>query len=137
MDGATKRAQPTRTAVVGWIVYDVGNTLFFAGIVGLFFPLWITREMSGDDATLGYTLAVAMGFTLFLAPVVGALSDQLGRRRPFLVVGTIICVAATVFLGGSSMPLALGLFALVVVAISTANVFYNALLADVSTEDRG
>ena len=134
-DGETEREQPARPAVVGWIVYDVGNTLFFAGILGLFFPLWITRDLSGDDATLGYTLAVAMGFTLFLAPVVGALSDQLGRRMPFLVVGTLVCIGATVSMGGDSLALALGLFAVAVVSLNTANVFYNAMLADVSTED--
>ena len=134
-DGVTERERPARSAVVGWIVYDVGNTLFFAGILGLFFPLWITRDLSGDDATLGYTLSVAMGFTLFVAPVVGALSDQLGRRMPFLAIGTLACIGATVSMGGDSLPVALGLFAIAVVSINMANIFYNAMLADVSTEN--
>ena len=123
-----------RSAVVAWIIYDVGNTLFFTGIVGLFFPLWVTQKMSGDDATVGYTLAAAMALNLVVAPIVGAFSDQTGRRMPILAIGTFTGIVAVLLLGGDNLALALSLFALAVIAINTAAISYNAMLADVSTE---
>ena len=125
---------PKRSSVAAWIIYDVGNTLFFTGIVGLLFPLWLKNEQSGDDATLGFTLAVAMALMLVVAPIVGAFSDQGQRRMPFLAVTTFICIAATLMLGSDNLTLALSLFALAVIAINTADIFYNALLTEVSTE---
>ncbi len=127
--------QPRKSAVVSWIVYDVGNTLFFVGVMGLFFPLWITQDLGGDDATVGFALAVAMGLMLVVAPVVGAFSDQARRRMPFLAVGTFTCIAATLLMGTGGLFLALALFAVAVVAINTATIFYNAMLAEVSTEE--
>ncbi len=132
---SSEELKPKRSALVAWIIYDVGNTLFFTGIVGLFFPLWITREMSGDDATLGYTLSAAMALMLLVAPIVGAFSDQTRRRMPFLVVTTLTCSSATLLLGGDNLTLALSLFALAVVALNMADIFYNAMLAEVSTEN--
>ena len=126
--------QPRKSTVVSWIVYDVGNTLFFVGVMGLFFPLWITEDLGGDDATFGFALAVSMGVMLVVAPVVGAFSDHARRRMPFLAVGTFTCIVATLLLGVGGLFLALALFALAVVAINTATLFYNAMLAEVSTE---
>ena len=126
--------KPRRSAVVAWIIYDVGNTLFFTGIVGLFFPLWVTREMSGNDATVGYTLSIAMVIMLVVAPIVGALSDQARRRMPFLVVSSLACTSATLLIGGDNLTIALSVFALAVIALNTADIFYNAMLAEVSTE---
>ena len=131
----TGDSRPSRPGVVAWIVYDIGNTLFFTGVVGLFFPLWVTQEMSGNDATVGYTLSLAMSVVLVLGPLLGAISDQWGRRKPFLVVSTIVCIGATVMIGGSNLVLGMALFAVAVIALHTGAIFYNAMLADVSTED--
>ena len=128
-------SRPSRLAVAAWVVYDMGNTLFFTGVVGLFFPLWITQEMSGNDATVGYTLSLSMSVVLVLGPLLGAVSDQSGRRMPFLVVSTIVCIGATLMIGGSNLILGMSLFAVAVVAVHTALIFYNSMLADVSTED--
>jgi UMF1 family MFS transporter len=126
--------QPSRKAISAWILYDVGNTMFLTGVVGLFFPLWVTKEMSGTDASVGYTLSAAMASVLLISPVIGALSDQARRRMPFLAAGTLVCVVATFLLGGSNLLLALGLFGLAVVSFNVANMFYNGMLSEVSTE---
>ena len=125
---------PGRRAISAWILYDVGNTMFLAGVVGLLFPLWVTKEMSGTDASVGYTLSAAMASVLLIGPVIGALSDQARRRMPFLAAGTLVCVVATFLLGGSNLLLSLGLFGLAVVAFNVANMFYNSMLSEVSTE---
>ena len=129
---------PKRSAVAAWIIYDVGSTMFFVGVVGLFFPLWVTQVMSGDDATVGFTLAVAMALNLVVGPVIGVFSDQARRRVPYLVVSTMVCVGATLALGGDNLNLALGLFALANVAAGSCVIVYNTLLVEVSTrKNRG
>ena len=134
-EGPVWRPAIGRRGVAAWIVFDVGNTLFYTGIVGIFFPLWITQVRSGDDATLGYTLAAAMAVNLLVAPVVGAFSDQASRRMPYLALGAAACVVATLLLGVDGLYVSLGLFAVAIIAINCATVIYNAMLADVSTEE--
>ena len=122
-------------AIASWVIYDIGNTLFFVGVVGLYFPLWVTEELGGNDATVGYTLAGAMAVNLLLAPVVGALSDQLKRRVPLLALSTLVCAGATAFLGRGDLAVALVLFGLAMIAIYVADIIYNTLLSEVSTEE--
>ena len=129
-----RRGAIRNPAVIAWIIYDIGNTLFFTAVIGIFFPLWITEDMSGDDATVGYTLAAAMGLVLVLGPILGTFSDQARRRKPFLAVATLTCIAATLLIGGDNQILALSLYAVAVVAVGISVIFYNALLVEVSTD---
>ena len=126
--------QPRRRSVGAWVAFDIANTTFWTGVVGLAFPLWITNELSGDDASLGYTLAATMAVVLVLAPILGAISDQLGRRIPLLVVTSLVCVGATLLLGSGGLFISLGIFALALGAMELGTIFYNSLLTEVSTE---
>ena len=125
--------QPRRTAVGAWVVYDIANTTFWTGVVGVSFPLWLTNDMGGDDATLGYTLAATMAVVLILAPVLGAFSDQAGRRLPLLAATTLMCICTTLFIGSGGLYASLSLFALALCTMELGTIVYNALLADVST----
>ena len=73
------------SAITAWIVYDIGNNLFYTGIVGLLFPLWITRSMGGSEATLGNVIATAMILAFFASPILGAISDRYGLKMPLLI----------------------------------------------------
>ena len=125
--------QPRRTAVGAWVTYDIANTVFWTGVVGLSFPLWLTKDLSGNDATLGYTLAATMAAVLLMAPILGAISDQMGRKMPLLIVTTLIAVAATLMLGTGGLLTSLVLFATALCSMELGTIFYNALLSEVST----
>ena len=129
-----RERQPHRTAVGAWVTYDVANTVFWTGVVGLSFPLWLTKELSGDDATLGYTLAGTMAAVLVMAPILGAITDQAGRMMPMLIATTIVCVCTTLLLGNGGLLTSLVFFALALAAMELGTIFYNALLHEVSTE---
>ena len=116
-----------------WIIYDVANTIFWTGIVGVAFPLWIINGKGGDDATWGYPLAAAMAVVLLTAPILGAISDQSQRRMPLLITSTILSVAATLLLGIWSLTTSLVLFAVALCAMELGTIIYNALLSEVST----
>ena len=129
-----REPQPRRTAVGAWVIYDIANTTFWAAIVGFSFPQWVThKDTGGDDATLAYTLAGAMAVVLVMGPILGAFSDQAGRRMPFLVITTLVCVCATLFLGTGSLLVSLAILALALSSMELGTIFYNALLAEVST----
>jgi UMF1 family MFS transporter len=108
--------------------------MFFTGIMGLLFPLWITRVMGGTDATLGFTLSIAMATVFLISPILGTISDQTGRLKSLLVIFTLIFVASGFLIGTPMVEISITLFALGVVAIHTADIFYNALLEDISDQ---
>ena len=119
--------------ISSWVIYDMANTMFSAGVVGLVFPLWVISHSGGDDATVGYTLTVAMTLVFFLSPLVGFLSDGLKRRMPFLLVLTLCWIVSTVLIGTWGLKLSLLLVVTALVFIQLANIFYNGLLGDLST----
>ena len=48
----------TVETTVAWVVYDLANTIFALGVVGLYFPEWLTT--SGlSDSSLAVTAAAA------------------------------------------------------------------------------
>ena len=133
--------QTRRSQVGAWAIFDVANTLFWTGVVGLSFPLWVTKDindippgMSGDDATLGYTLAATMAAVLLISPFLGAFSDQARRKLPFLMFTTTACVTATLLIGNGGLIVSLGIFAVALFTMELGVIMYNTLLAEVSTE---
>ena len=41
--------------ISSWVIYDMANSMFSAGVVGLVFPLWVISHSGGGGATVGYT----------------------------------------------------------------------------------
>jgi len=112
----------------------MGNTLFSAGIVGLVFPLWLTREMSGTDGTFGFSLSLSMIIVFILSPIAGTLSDVTRRKMPFLVATTSIAIIGTALIGVFNYEASIILFCAAIVFVHLANIFYNALLSDITTQ---
>lgn len=120
---------------VGWMLYDLANTMFSFAILTFYFPRWIVNELGGNDAQLGYAVAASMGLMLVSAPVLGALSDQSPRRMPFLVVTTVLCVLFTTLLGVGGLWLSLIFFGVANFFFQAGLIFYDALLPVVSSEE--
>src|SRR3954469_12819661 len=98
---AASNERPIRTrAVVSWVLYDLANTIFSMGIVSLYFPTWIRRQVGAEraDFVWGLIAAVSMGLIFIASPLLGAMTDRARRRMPFLVISTLICVAFTALL---------------------------------------
>lgn len=137
---ASERAiPPPRLSVwsrptVSWMLYDLANTVFSFAILTFYFPRWLVNDMGGNDALLGYTVALSMTLMLFTAPVLGALSDQTPRRLPFLIVSTLFCIIFTALLGTGGLLPSLLLFGCANYFFQAGLIFYDALLPEVSTE---
>lgn len=132
--------RPRTRAVVGWVLYDVANTIFSMGVVSMFFPRWVRSEMGigKADAVVGFTTAISMGIIFLLSPIIGSMTDRARRRLPFLTVSTLCCVAATPLMGRVGALGTIVAFAVANVFYQAGQQFYDALLPSVSSaENRG
>lgn len=126
-----------RRAQRGWILYDLANTIFALGVVGLYLPAWLHDEGLPDSA-LAVTEALAGVTVIVLAPFIGARSDHSGRRLPGLRITTGIAVGATAGLATFSPNITLVLLGLGLIGLNIGAALYDALLASVAEpEERG
>jgi MFS transporter, UMF1 family len=126
-----------RRAITSWVLYDLANTVFSMGVVSLYLPLWLREQLGAEtaDTTFGVITAVSYALIFFVSPQLGAMTDRLGRRMPFLVVSTLICVGFTALLARFDVMTTAILFVAANIAYSAGLQFYDALLPEVSTEE--
>jgi UMF1 family MFS transporter len=129
--------RPARLAVGSWVVYDLANTIFSMGVISLFYPSFVRMAVGEHraDFTLGLIQGVSYGIIFVLSPLLGAMTDRARRRMPFLMWSTVICVAATAFIGRGSFLSSALLFILANAAYQGGLQFYDALLVEVTTEE--
>jgi MFS transporter, UMF1 family len=120
--------------VWSWALYDFANTIFSLSILSYFFPLWLGDELGAGADTVNYLVALSALLVVLTAPVLGSVADLRQKRRPYLVVLTVLAVTFTAgldFTGGVFVVAAALLLAADVCYQSTLG-FYNALLPVVS-----
>jgi UMF1 family MFS transporter len=134
----TRHPQPAevqsfdRLKATCWVLYDLANTIYAASLTYVVAPLY--SETFGRRTPLGVTQTVSMVLAGLLVPALGALADQTGRARRYLIISTVLCVASF----GAMSPLwrweasVLAALFLANISYNTALVFYNALLASVA-----
>src|SRR6266508_2688632 len=99
-----------RRAPLSWAIFDFANMLFYMNILSLYFPLWVTNDMNGKDGDYGLANSFSMAVVFLTAQLLGALTDQVGRRKPFLIVTSIGCALCTALLGMGGLTVSLALF---------------------------
>ncbi|MBD3168701.1 MAG: MFS transporter [candidate division Zixibacteria bacterium] len=118
---------------VSWGLYDLANTIFSMNVVSLYFALWVVEDLGGDDLMVAAARSSAMLLIAVTMPFLGALSDFSGKRKPLILLFTIICVGFTAVLAfDASLIVYLLFFGIAVFGFQAGLVFYNALLPDVS-----
>ncbi|MGD2075788.1 MAG: MFS transporter [Gammaproteobacteria bacterium] len=133
-----------RSGRISWALYDWANSSFAAIISTFVFPAYFAQQVAVDETVgttqWGNTVGTAGLIVALSAPVLGAVADQGGRRKPWIGVFTLLCVLATAGLWwarphGSVLP-ALLLAGIATVAAEFAVVFYNAMLPSLTRFDR-
>jgi len=132
-------------ALLSWALYDWANSAFFAVIQTFVFATYFLQSVAKND-TLGSTqwgnTIGAAGFVIAIcAPFVGAIADQLGRRKPWIAWFSLLCILATGALwfvkpSQQFVELAMILIFLGTVGSEFAIIFYNAMLPDLAPEER-
>jgi Permeases of the major facilitator superfamily len=130
---------PSGRAIVpaSWALYDFANTIFSFAVVSGAIGLYLVndRQFGERDGNLLLSIAIvaSVGLNAVISPFLGAISDRGGRRLPFLLAFTLLCVGATFFI--ADMPPAIGLVLFVTAnfAYQAALIYYDATLKTVST----
>ncbi len=125
---------------LAWALYDFANTIFSFAIVSYAMSLWAIAHLGEAQGQLAFTVAVSGSVLLnaIVSPVLGAMSDRVGRRKGFLLAFTVLCIAPTMVIGFLDIGLGLLAFAIANFAYQAALIYYDALLPDVARpETRG
>lgn len=123
--------------VLAWGLYDLANQFFALNIVSLYFVRWVTVEKGAPEVLYSISFGISTFLVAVSAPILGAISDMTGRRRPFLVYFTLLSVIFTMLLGVyQSLFLGLLFFAIANFGCQGAIVFYNALMVNIAPKDK-
>ncbi len=137
----TAKPARRRLGIGAWALYDWADSSFNTVIGTFVFSVYFARGIYGDEtqgaAVWGYAMAVAGFFIAVGSPVLGAIADRAGPRKPWIATFMVVCVAATSLLwfaepAPAFVTLTLVLAVIATIAHNMGQVFYNAMLPDVA-----
>ncbi|UCC57531.1 MAG: MFS transporter [Gammaproteobacteria bacterium] len=134
----------TRRNVWSWALYDWANSAFATTVMAGFFPVFFKEYwntgVSVTESTFRLGLVSSLGslVIVIMAPVLGAIADNLGKRKGMLLAFAFLGILMTAGLYLVEMGewrLAAVIYVLALVGFSGANIFYDSLLPFVSSRD--
>jgi UMF1 family MFS transporter len=129
---------PPRRAVIGWILFDWAAQPYFTLITTFIFAPYFTTFVAPDPATgqswWGFATGAA-GLTIaLLSPVLGAVADASGRRKPWIFgFGALLVIGSSLMWLGKPgdasviLPLLIA-YAVATIGVEFATVFNNAMM---------
>ena len=132
----SKEAKQARHA---WYLYDFGNSAYAAVILLAVFSSYFKNVVvGGAEGTRlwGWAVGIAAVVVAIISPILGAIADSSRSKKRFLFIFTAISVIFTAllfFVGPGDVMQAMIFFILAEIGYRGAQVFYDALLVDVST----
>ncbi len=139
------KSSTSRTGLLSWALYDWANSAYFVMILTFIFSAYFTSSIADNENTgtalWGNMVGIAGIFIALLAPFLGAIADEGGRRKPWVLFFTVMSVigcSALWFAEPSSdfiwFALIVGFFATLGAELSL--IFYNAMLPDLSPPEK-
>ncbi len=130
-----------KRSLFSWCLYDWANSAFTTVVITFVFATYFAKSVAVDPvsgaAQWGFANSVSALIIAVLAPVLGAIADSGGRRKPWVFAFTVLSVVLTAALwfvepGSEFIMLALILVVFANVGFEMAIVFYNAMLPDIA-----
>jgi len=128
-----------RRSIYSWALYDFANSPFTTLVVTFVYATYFSEAIAANSvqgqALWGYAITTTAVIVAVFSPILGAVADQGGFRKRFVVIATLVCAAATIALYGvlpGQVIRALIVFVIANVAYEFAVVFYNAYLPDLA-----
>ena len=126
-----------------WVLYDIGNSAFIL-LATTLIPIFFNSLANGAGlnesqylAYWGYAGSVATLLVALISPICGTLADQKGFKKPIFMICMLMGALGCAALGLSWSWLSfLAFFVIAKVGFSSSLVFYDAMLPEVTTDER-
>ena len=134
-----------KRALWSWALYDWANSAFFTIILTFVFAQYFSVSVIQDEVAgtraWGNIVGIAGVVIAILAPILGAVADQSGRRKPWLISFTLLCVISSAMLWTVTPDQSQFWTAALWVGLGTlgaefAFIFYNSMLPDLARPER-
>lgn len=126
-----------------WVLYDVGNSAFTM-LIATIMPIYF-NHLAGQAgiephdylAYWGYAASIVTVLVVLTGPVLGALADTKNYKKWLYFAAMLVGVMGCAVLGGiTSWLVFLVIFVLAKYGYSSSLIFYDSMLADVTTDER-
>jgi MFS transporter, UMF1 family len=141
-----RQAYPPRSAVISWIFFDWAAQPYFTLITTFVFAPYFATHVASDPASgqalWGFATAAAGIAIALLSPVLGAIADATGRRKPWIAAfGALLVIGASLMWLGrpgdeAGIPALLIAYCLATIGVEFATVFNNAMMPTLVPPDR-
>lgn len=155
-----------RREIFGWLMYDWANSAFYTVVISVLLGPYLTALAQADVCErlgsaagcengtifdLGFfgsvtatslvptALAISIFVQVFFLPILGAIADYTHLKKRLMAIFCYLGVTASsllFFITGDSYIIGALLMMVANMSFAAANVFYNAFLVDLTTEDR-
>jgi UMF1 family MFS transporter len=137
---------PPRSAVIGWMLFDWAAQPYFSLITTFVFAPYFATRVASDAATgqslWGFATAAAGLIIALMSPVLGAIADASGRRKPWIAgFGAIFVIGASIMWIGKPgdpaliLPLLIA-YGFATIGVEFATVFNNAMMPSLVPPDK-
>ncbi|MHC2245817.1 UMF1 family MFS transporter [Bradyrhizobium elkanii] len=143
---ASTKVYPGRSAVISWIFFDWAAQPYFTLITTFvfapYFASFVAPDAASGQALWGFATAAAGLAIALLSPVLGAIADASGRRKPWIAgFGALLVIGASAMWIGKPgnpdiIPMLLLAYAIASVGVEFATVFNNAMMPTLVPPDR-
>src|ERR1700681_1789331 len=137
---------PRRAAVISWIFFDWAAQPYFTLITTFVFaPYFATHEASdpaSGQSLWGFATAAAGLVIALMSPVLGAIADASGRRKPWIAAfGALLVIGSGLMWFGKPgdtnvIPPLLLAYGIATIGVEFATVFNNAMMPTLVPPDR-
>lgn len=125
--------------IVAWAMFDFANSSYTTVIVTVAFSVYFTKLVAtgpNADSLWGMGITASNLIVVLLSPLVGAIADDSGRKKLFLLATWLLCVTGTAglwWVHPGEVALGLALFVVSNVAFSFGENLCAAFLPELST----
>ena len=136
--------------IFGWAMYDFANSAFATTILAVIFNQYFATVVAGGEkgveffgfrlhgaSFFTFSVALSMAISAVFSPFLGAVADAIGSKKRFLMAfcfGGVFFSGLLYFVHAGDYWMGASFFILANIGFAEGNVFYNAFLPEISTD---
>ena len=132
-----------KRTIWSWALYDWANSVYATTIMAGFFPIFFKEYWANPNNPNESTFYLGMANSIYaivvaaIAPFLGAIADQGSKKKKFLIFFAFL---GSIMTGGLCIvnqgywQMAVLFYIIASIGFASANIFYDSLLPDITTE---